>query len=363
MLRFLVFLLRVGVGKTVALGFVATLSVSLVLAVAPPERELRVRVRAIADTTLPESEEETLAHAVQTSIVLLLFRLEEDTQEGWRKILRETIAEDLMALKPEQQAAGKESSLTVSPLKAYFRWLYGLVWVDFGRARSGQSINEEVLRRFPVSLRLSLSSILLSILLGLGVGILTHARQKYISVRLGVLLIYLASSLPAFFLGYILVRQFSLDLSLHPSYWLPVITLTLSSNVLAEMTLVVRGALAREENSNYVRTAVVKGLKENSWLPIPGTVFFHVFRAAVADILAEMSLKIPFIISASIVVEKVFSLPGLGDMLLDGLGDRDVPRVLTVVLLAIVLVRLGSLLAETSLYLLNPRMRTRGFHA
>lgn len=251
--------------------------------------------------------------------------------------------------------------ITVSTgfFSGYFKWLKEVFQGNFGRVLAGQSVSEEIRQKWPVTFILSFSSILVAVLISFFTGLLTTAFKHKLWMKGGTLIIYLLSSLPAFFLGYFLIAILNLDLSFHPSYFLPVITLALSNGIICEMTRIINKELDTELKKNYIKTAKAKGLKEKSFLPLPGTVTWHAFRNALIHILPKLSLKIPFIISGSIVVEKVFSLQGLGDMLIDGLGSKDMNRVLIVIFVTVILVRIGSVMADFLYFLLNPRYGQR----
>jgi len=115
--------------------------------------------------------------------------------------------------------------------------------------------------------------------------------------------------------------------------------------------------LREERASGYVETARVKGLAQGAVLPLPGTVVFHVFRQAAVRFLPRLATRVPLVVGMSLLVEKVFVLEGLGDMLIDGLAFREESRVLAVMLVAVLIVQLCALATRAGHLLLDPRAR------
>ena len=104
----------------------------------------------------------------------------------------------------------------------------------------------------------------------------------------------------------------------------------------------------------WVATARTKGLRDRTALPLPGTLAFHVVRQGMVDILPRLATRAPLVLGMSLLVEKVFVLEGLGDMLIDGLATRDESRVLIVLVLAVVLVQACALATRLGHTLLDP---------
>lgn len=255
----------------------------------------------------------------------------------------------------EQVKISERKNENKSSLNFYMAWLKGLFRGEMGRGLAGQEMAEEIGQRFPVTLTLSLASFALALLISFIMGLLDEGSFTGI----GRVVIYLFTSLPAFFFGYLLIAVFGIDFSMTPGrYILPVLTLALSCGIINEMARVISGGIGEEMSRDYIETARAKGLKESA-LPLFGTVKFHAFRNALIGIFPRVGLLFTIVISGSMVVEQVFNLPGLSYMLLDGLADRDRTRVLVVILLAVVLVRIGSLLADLFYLLLNPRYGQR----
>lgn len=230
----------------------------------------------------------------------------------------------------------------------YIEWVKSILKGNFGRIMAGQRIAEEIKSRFLVTFALSLASLFPALFISLLLGLL--GNKRYISW--GGTIIYLFASLPAFLLGYLLYGIFG------SNFLVAVITLGLSCGIINEMSRIIGNAMEVELTKDYIETAQSKGLKDAA-LPFPGTVGFHAFRNALITIIPGICLLFTLIISGSIVVEQVFRLPGLSYMLIDGLIDKDMGRILIVILLVVILVRIISILTNFFYLLLNPRYGQR----
>lgn len=239
-------------------------------------------------------------------------------------------------------------------LTSYIEWINGLFHWELGRNKAGQKVTEEIKEKLPITFVLSFASFLPAILISFLLGLSIDEGK----INIPKSLLCLLTALPAFFLGYLLIALFGYHVSLLPRYLLAIFTLALSSGIINEMSRVIEDAMETELSKEYIETARAKGLASAPF-PWIGTVGFHAFRNALITILPRVGLIFSYIISGSMVVEQVFGLPGLSFMLLKGLGDKDIGRVLVVILLGVVLVRIGSILANFLYLLLNPKYGER----
>jgi ABC-type dipeptide/oligopeptide/nickel transport system permease component len=233
--------------------------------------------------------------------------------------------------------------------ESYFIWLKNICHGDLGVSKSGQSVIEEGKQKLVTTLTISFISLLLLIFISSIIGFTDSSKFKSL-----VVLIYLFTTLPAFFLGYILIGLFNFNQVAFMNFIMAILTLTLSSGIIYEFSKLIKNTMKSEMHKEYIDTAKVKGLT-NSTLPIIGTVQFHAFRNAIIQISSRISSLLPIIISSSIIIEQVFGIHGLSYMLLDGFTDKDINRIQLVILLAIVIVRLGSIISNFVYILLNPQ--------
>jgi ABC-type dipeptide/oligopeptide/nickel transport system permease component len=233
--------------------------------------------------------------------------------------------------------------------ESYFVWLKNISRGDLGVSKSGQSVVEEGKQKLITTLTISFISLLLLISLSFIIGINDSAEFKSI-----VVVIYLVTTLPAFFLGYILIGLINFHQAAFLNYVMAILTLTLSSGIIYEFSKLIKNTMRSEMQKEYIDTARAKGLIE-SVLPNFGTIQFHAFRNAIIQIFSRISSLLPIIISSSIIIEQVFGIHGLSYMLLDGFTDKDINRILLVILLAVVIVRIGSIVSNFVYILLNPQ--------
>lgn len=234
---------------------------------------------------------------------------------------------------------------------SYIVWLRNISQGNLGVSKSGQPVMEEGKQKLAITFTISFVSLILLIILSFLIGIKESGRFRPL-----VVLIYLISTLPAFFLGYILIGLFNFHLAVIPNYLMAILTLTLSSGIIYEFSKLIQTTIKSEMQKEYIETAKAKGLKELA-LPYIGTIGFHAFRNAIIQIFSRIGSLLPIIISSSIIIEQVFGIHGLSFMLLDGFVDKDMNRILLVILLAVLLVRIGSVISKFVYVLLNPQYR------
>lgn len=302
------------IGKTSLLCFIATLVVYLLLFATPKVEPIKISVRG-----------------------------EQVSSEN----------NEVQDVVPNLTEASAEKG-TKNFLCSYIGWISGLFQWELGRTSAGQKVTEEIKEKLPITFILSFMSFLPAIFISFLLGL---SREKR-SINRIKNIFCLLTALPAFFLGYLLIAFFGYHVSLLPRYILAILTLGLSSGIISEMSRVIEDAMETELSKEYIETARAKGLV-NSPLPWIGTVGFHAFRNALITILPRVGLIFTFIISGSLVVEQVFDLPGLSFMLLKGLGDKDIARVLVVILLGVIMIRIGSILTNFIYLLVNPKYGER----
>jgi ABC-type dipeptide/oligopeptide/nickel transport system permease component len=234
---------------------------------------------------------------------------------------------------------------------SYFSWLKNISRGDLGVSKSGQSVVEEGKQKLLTTLSISFISLILLISISFIIGVIDPVKFKSL-----VVVIYLVTTLPAFFLGYILIGLFDFHTAAFLNYVMAILTLTLSSGIIYEFSNLIKNTMKGEMQKEYIDTAKAKGLTDNV-LPYIGTIQFHAFRNAVIQIFSRISSLLPIIISSSIIIEQVFGIHGLSYMLLDGFTDKDINRILLVILLAVVIVRIGSIVSNFIYILLNPQYR------
>ncbi len=241
----------------------------------------------------------------------------------------------------------------------YFIMLGNVVRGDFGDSLKyqGQSVNEIILRHLPYSATIGVLAYLLALALGLGAGIFAALRQNSIFDYGSMALAMLGLSVPNFVLGPILVLFFALGIYiLPPARWggityliLPVITLAaIYTAYIARLT---RAGMLEVMRSDYIRTARAKGLDEKTVL------LKHALRGGIIPVVSFTGPALAALLAGTVVVEKVFAIPGLGNIFIQSVLNRDEPLTLGIVAFLSILIMVFNLLVDISYGFLDPRIR------
>ncbi len=248
----------------------------------------------------------------------------------------------------------------------YVHWLVGVLHGDFGRSlATGRSVVTVLLPRFANTLALAGLAALVSVPLALGLGLAAAMRPGGRLDRLVSTLCLVTISVPEFFIGYLLILIFSVQLGWLPSLavlsggmsfvqrlgavTLPVITLVLV--VLAHMLRMTRAALLSVMAAPYIETALLKGLRRRT------VVLRHALPNAAAPIIAVIALNLGYLVVGVVVVEVVFVYPGAGQLMVDAVGKRDLPLVQACGLAFATTYVILNLIADVVAILVNPRLR------
>jgi oligopeptide transport system permease protein len=232
---------------------------------------------------------------------------------------------------------------------------------DFGMSLKFRelSVAEIIGDRFPVSLQIGLLAIGIMVLVGIPLGMLSALRQNQLTDYLGMAFALICYGTPPFVLALVLILTFSLGLHLLPvSGWgqpqhliLPAIVLGIRpAAVVARLT---RAGMIEVLHQEYTRTARGKGLGERA------VVVRHALKNALIPVVTAIGLQASELITGSIVVEYIFSVPGLGQMFVTSLTSRDYPLVMGVALFYATLILLSNLLVDLSYGVIDPRIRSQ----
>lgn len=232
---------------------------------------------------------------------------------------------------------------------------------DFGTSLryEGQSVNTIIRRSLPVSAAVGLLAYLLALVVGVTIGSIAALKQNtrwdYSSMALAMLGI----SVPNFVLGPILVLVFSLSLYwLPPSRWggfpsknliLPV--LTLSALYMAYIARLTRAGMLEVLGSDYIRTARAKGLSEKD------VVIKHALRGGLMPVVSFTGPALAFLLTGTVVIERIFALPGLGNYFIQASLNRDEPLIIGIVAFIAITLLFMNLLVDIAYAYLDPRVR------
>ena len=248
----------------------------------------------------------------------------------------------------------------------YLSWIGGVLQGDFGDSLAQRRpVTDIVLRRLWPSLYLAVFAFLIAVPLAVLVGIWTGVHPNTRGDRIVSVVSMVGISLPEFVTGLLLMMLFSATLDLLPStsfiprgetpltnlQILVLPTLTLTAVLFAYIMRMTRAAVIDVMESAYVRTAVLKGL------PMSRVLIRHVVPNAMLPTISVVAMNLGWLLGGLIIVESVFSYPGLGQLLLASIQTRDTPVLQAVTLIVAGVYAAGNLLADISYAILDPRIR------
>ena len=259
-------------------------------------------------------------------------------------------------------AAREELGLDKPFLIQYFTWLGRLLRGDMGESYvTGKSVFSTFLAKLPATLLLTVTSILLTMVISIPLGILAAVRQNRFTDYLIRFLSFIGNSLPNFFVSLLLIYIFSIHLG-----WFPVISSGLSprSVALPSITLAiamsakylrqVRATILDELSKDYVTGAKARGVKFSV------TMVHSVLKASLVTIVTLLTLSIGSLLGGTAIVESIFMWDGVGKMAVDAISMRDYPIIQAYVMWMAIIYVVVNLLTDLSYRFLDPRIRLGG---
>ena len=274
-------------------------------------------------------------------------------------------AEDLSVLKAKY---GLDKPL---PLR-YLDWLSQILRGNFGRSLiSGEEVSTLMFTALPNTIKLSGAALILALVIGLPLGVLSAVKQYSILDHALTFLAFLGISIPTFWLGLMLLLVFGVYLKLLPTFGMSTIAfqggfpaslwdsfthyvLPVSAIVLVRLAAYIRfqrSAMLDVIRQDYIRTARAKGLTEQV------VILVHAWRNALLSVITLLGFTIVVLIEGSVVIEFIFSWPGMGLVSINGVLNRDYNVVMAAVLLSGAAIAFGTLLSDILYAVADPRVR------
>lgn len=243
----------------------------------------------------------------------------------------------------------------------YFNFLYDLfIKFDFGKSfRTRQPVMNEIIARSPVSLILSLSGVAFAALVGVPLGVFSAVKQYSFLDTSTVLFAILLSAIPVFWLGMILIYFLSFKAGWFPSFgidsWKHFVLPALAIVIIyaARQMRYSRSSMLEAVRQDYVRTARAKGAPESS------VIFNHALKNALLPILTVIGANVGALIGGAIVIEHLFSIPGLGSLVIIGINTRDLPVVIASTTTIAFFYCLVLLIVDLLYAVVDPRVKAR----
>nr|WP_297935099.1 ABC transporter permease [uncultured Blautia sp.] len=273
--------------------------------------------------------------------------------------------DQLMKLQPEQKQEQLQAAGLLDPVPEQLIRYYGqIVRFDFGESRriqSGVPVTQVIGSKFTVSMRLGCTALVIALIVGVFIGIIQTLNKDKLLDHVGTAYTVFVNAVPSL-VSYSLVLVFgSKVLGLPPLYStrnvsqssiLPIVCLSLAS--IASYALWTRRYMVDELNKDYIRLARVKGMSSRT------IMVKHVFKNAFVPLVQQIPASFLYTIGGSLLVERFFSVPGMGPLLTDSIIRYDVNVVQTLAILYATLGIMGVFLGDILMMLVDPRIKLTG---
>jgi peptide/nickel transport system permease protein len=260
---------------------------------------------------------------------------------------------------PESVAAIRAKIGTDQPLALqYVRWLAAVVRFDFGTSLStGQPVTRMIIERFPLTLVLALLGMVVAIAVSIPLGIVSAVRRWSVWDYLGMLFSQIGMAVPGFWLGILLLLLLAVKVHWFPLFGsgtvkhlvLPAVALGFArAAVLLRLT---RASMVEELSREYVVTARAKGLTERM------VKYKHALKNALLPVVTVAGIQLGYMLGGAVIIEQVFSLPGLGRLFLTGVYQRDFPLIQGGIVFIALAFSLINFAVDILYSVLNPKIR------
>lgn len=243
----------------------------------------------------------------------------------------------------------------------FFNYVVDLVTkFDMGVSYTyGTSVSAEIITRVGITLKLGVLSVIVTAALGIPAGIISATHQYSALDNTVTVASLFFAAMPGFWLALVSILIFSLKLRWLPatgldhwySYILPVLTNALTS--VANVARMARSSMLEVIRMDYIRTARAKGLKENV------VIRRHALKNALVPVVTVVGMQMGFVMAGSVIVESIFSIPGLGSYMMTGINNRDYPVINATVLVLAISVCLMNLVVDLAYAYIDPRIKAQ----
>src|SRR2546429_3339601 len=269
-----------------------------------------------------------------------------------------------------REVYGLDKPLTVQ----YWNWLGRLARLDFGRsfAPDGRPVLQKISERLPITLLLNIVEMLIIVALAVPIGVLSATRQYSTFDKVTTVFVFVGFATPDFWLALMLMILFGVQLGWLPisglrsptweylAFWrqqwdfvahlaLPILVATFGG--LAGFSRYMRQSMLEVVRQDYIQSARAKGLSESV------VIGKHALRNALLPIVTVLGLSLPGLIGGSVIVESIFAIPGMGQLMVPAVFDRDYPVIMGNLVIVATLTLVANLVAAITSSLIDPRIR------
>lgn len=246
-------------------------------------------------------------------------------------------------------------------LQKYFNYMKNMIISqDFGISYfTKQSVFNEILPRFALTIKLALTGVALSAFIGIPLGIKAAVNQYSLWDTIPSFLAFFIAAIPGFVLGMVLLYIFALKLNLLPSYGIdnifsyimPVLAISIPPS--AQNMRFTKSSMLEAIRQDYVRTARAKGAPEHT------VIWKHTLKNALLPVVTQVGMSLGMLIAGTVVVEKLFSLPGIGSLIVDRISFKDEPVIIAGTILISVAFTVVMLIVDIAYAFIDPRIRAK----
>lgn len=252
-------------------------------------------------------------------------------------------------------------------IEQYTDWVGNALRGDFGDSLfTPRSVRGLLVDRLPITGSLTLGALIVAVLVGGPLGLIAGLRRNTVVDRAATGFASLGVSMPSYWLGLLLLLAFSIELQIFPAIgyvrfgddpwqWfvhLVLPSIALGASAAAEMARQLRSAVADVLQQDYIRTARAKGLGERT------VVVTHAAKNAAGPAITVLGLQVALLLGGAVVVEQIFAIPGLGQLSVVAVVNRDIPLIQGIVVLSTITVVVANLVVDMLQMWLNPKLRT-----
>ena len=241
----------------------------------------------------------------------------------------------------------------------YFKYIFNAVRGDFGTSyRTGLSVVSELMARLPYTFILAFFGVGLATIIGVPIGIVSAVKQYTLTDNVVTAVAMIMCSVPPFWLSLMLMMLFSLKLGWFPSigvdswrnFVIPIVAMAIGN--MAKMIRMTRSMMLEVIREDYIRTARAKGASERT------IILKHALRNAILPVVTQVGISFGFQLGGAMVCETVFSIPGLGNMIITAVRQKDIPMVMGAIIFVAAAISLVNLLMDVVYVWIDPRLKT-----
>ena len=242
----------------------------------------------------------------------------------------------------------------------YGKYIVSAVTGDLGQSyRTGVPVVEEIAARFPVTLKIAVMAMFIAVFIGIPVGIISAVRQYSFADIVATMSALAFTSIPAFWLGLLLILLLSVQLHLLPAIgsdsWKHLImpSVSLAAAQMATIMRMTRSTMLEVIRQDYIRTAKAKGAEPRR------IIFHHAIKNALLPVITTVGLSISNLLGGALIIENVFGISGLGTLMVNSEKSKDAPMLIGSVMFAAVVAGLVNLSVDVLYTYIDPRIKAQ----